>query len=346
MADRDATLEFPFDEQVPDPGHTLEVAPGVHWLRMPLQGSPDHINLWLLEDSDGWTAVDCGVTTPETIALWEQHFAFTLRGRPITRVLVTHFHSDHFGLAHWLCERWDAPLWMSQAEYLQGRLAQQPDGGNWGPLALAHLRRHGLADPELIERLVARAGNYTRMVPAIPPWFRRIVDGDAIPVGAIEWVCIAGYGHAPEHMALHARSSRLLIAGDMLLPRISANVGVSWIEPEGDPLTRFRQSIERFRGLPPDTMVLPSHGRPFRGIATRLDQMQAHHAQRLEAVLEACAEPMSATDLLPVLFHRRLAPSQVGLALNESLAHLNAQWHAGALRRECGEDGVYRFVAV
>src|SRR5450830_430217 len=280
-------LDYPFGETLPEPGHTLEVAPGVRWIRMALPFALNHINLWLLADEldgvKGWTVVDCCIASDDAKALWEQIFATQLEGRPILRVLVTHMHPDHVGLAHWLCERWNAPLWMSATDYYAARLGSQ---------------------------------------------------------------CTSGYGHAPEHIALHCPTLGLLLGGDMMLPRISTNVSVFDIEPESNPLKLFLDSVDRFATLPADTLTLPSHGKPFRGLQQRIRQLHEHHRDRLEEVLQACQEgPCCGADILPVMFKRPLDLHQTSFAMGEAVAHLHALWCQGLLRRALGADGIYRFSA-
>ncbi len=347
-------LQYPFGETLPAIGTTLEVAPGVRWLRMPLPFALDHINLWMLRDEidgrPGWTLVDCGITSDPTRAAWEQVFANELGGLPVLRVIVTHMHPDHVGLAHWLTERWSTPrhecrLWMSATDYNASRLASQSTTGVGGASAAQFMAQHGLADAESLEKIRGRSNYYASMVPQLPARFRRLMHGGTITAGGADWACHAGYGHAPEHISLHNVAAGVLISGDMVLPRISTNVSVVDLEPESNPLQLYLDSIERLRALPADTLVLPSHGRPFRGLHTRIDQLQAHHDERFAEVLAACAQaPQTAADLLPVLFKRKLDVHQTTFAMGESIAHLNALWLAGRLRRQVDGEGVHRFV--
>lgn len=343
-------LHYPFGDILPAPGDALEVAPGVKWIRMTLPFALDHINLWLLRDEidgrAGWSVVDCCITRDEAKAQWEQVFATQLQGLPILRVLVTHMHPDHIGLAHWLCERWNAPLWISATDYNAARVASHSTTGFGGEHAAAFFASHGMTDPESVEKIRARANYYPGMVPQVPASFRRMMDGDAITIGGRTWRCISGHGHAPEHIALHCEEAGVLISGDMLLPRISTNVSVYDIEPEADSLRLFLASIDKFKALPADTLVLPSHGKPFRGAHQRVRQLHDHHRERLDEVMQACSRaPQSAADVLPLLFKRQLDLHQTTFAMGESVAHLHALWHAGRLRRSRGADGVWRFAA-
>src|SRR5256714_13220411 len=345
-------LTYPLGDALPEPGRTLEIAPGVRWVRMALPFALDHINLCLLRDEidgrDGWTIVDCGITNDATRAAWEDVFARELGGLPVLRVIVTHMHPDHIGLAHWLTERWQCRLWISATDFNAATLASRSTTGFGGGSAALFMASHGLTDPEAIEKIKGRSNYYASMVPEVPARFRRLMDGDVIRVGPtdakVDWACIAGYGHAPEHMALHCPALGLLISGDMVLPRISTNVSVIDLEPEANPLPLYLASIERLSALPADTLVLPSHGKPFRGLHQRVAQLKAHHDERFAELLDACAGgPKSAADLLPVLFKRKLDLHQTTFAMGESIAHLNALWLAGKLTRALEGDGVYRF---
>jgi glyoxylase-like metal-dependent hydrolase (beta-lactamase superfamily II) len=343
-------LQYPFADALPEPGGSMEVAPGVRWLRMALPFQLNHINLWLLADEidgrKGWTVVDCCISRDESKALWEQIFATQLQGLPILRVIVTHMHPDHIGLAYWLCERWNAPLWISATDYGAARLASQSTTGFGGAAAADFFASHGLTDAESLEKIRARSNYYPGMVPDVPRRFRRMQDGDLIAIGGREWRCISGHGHAPEHIALYCDALHVLISGDMMLPRISTNVSVYDVEPESNPLKQFLDSIDKFGALPEDTLVLPSHGKPFRGLHERIRQLHEHHDERLAEVIEACGvRPQSAADVLPVLFKRALDLHQTTFAMGESVAHLHALWFEGRLKRLRGDDGVWRFGA-
>jgi glyoxylase-like metal-dependent hydrolase (beta-lactamase superfamily II) len=343
-------LSYPFGDTLPEIGRTLEVAPGVRWLRTKLPFALDHINLWLLRDRDdegreGWAIVDCGIANDATRAAWEQVFANELQGLPVLRVIVTHMHPDHIGLAHWLTERWGCRLWISATDWNAARMASQTTTGFGGAGAAAFMASHGLTDPAAVEKIKARSNYYASMVPQVPPAFRRLLQGDVLHVGGVAWQCIAGYGHAPEHISLHCESLGVMISGDMVLPRISTNVSVIDIEPEANPLPLYLDSIARLRTLPEDTLVLPSHGRPFRGLHERIAQLTQHHDERFADAMAACAQaPQTAASLLPVLFKRPLDLHQTTFAMGESIAHLHALWMDGRLRRRRDPDGVFRFV--
>ncbi|MBV9375367.1 MAG: MBL fold metallo-hydrolase [Alphaproteobacteria bacterium] len=335
-------LQFPVAAP-PRPGEALLIAPGVKWLRMPLPFALDHINLWLLEDGPGWTVVDTGYSMPRTKELWEQVFAEHLRGLPIIRVIVTHYHPDHIGLADWLTRRWQAPLWITEKEWLSARVMSQ-GAEDFGPLRRNFARRAGL-DEEASELFGERENSYRRGVPSVPAGFRRIADGMAIEVGGREWRVIVGEGHAPELACLYCAETRVLISGDQVLPRISPNISVQAHEPDGDPLALYLASLAKLRDtVPRDAFVLPSHNLPFFGLHTRIDTLAAHHRARCDEVIAACHVPKTCLDLVKVLFRRALDRHQMGFALGEALAHVNFLVHQRALDRVVGKDGVHCFI--
>jgi glyoxylase-like metal-dependent hydrolase (beta-lactamase superfamily II) len=347
-------LAYPLGARQPEWGRSLELAPGVRWLRMALPFALDHINLWLLRDNldgrEGWTVVDCCVDRPEARVQWESVIAQELQGLPVLRVMVTHMHPDHMGLAHWLCERWDAPLWISLSDFQTARLSASDQDPFGGRAAADFFRLHGIASQEVLDEVSARSNYYASMVPKVPTQYTRLMDQQRLRIGGRQWQCISGYGHAPEHMALFCGDAGLdtpvLISGDMVLPRISTNISVYQTEPEGNPLQLFLDSLDKFSSLPAQTLVLPSHGRPFVGLHERIAQLRSHHAERLAEVLQACDDQAcSAADIVPVMFKRALDVHQTTFALGEALAHQHLLWFQGRLRRSQHEDGVMRFRA-
>jgi glyoxylase-like metal-dependent hydrolase (beta-lactamase superfamily II) len=344
-AELEARLTYPIDG-LPALGEVKAIAPGVLWVRMGLPFALDHINLWLLEEADGWTMVDTGVGLPPTRDAWENIFAKHLGGKPIVRVLITHSHPDHVGNAGWVCEKFGALLWATLGEYFQSRILIHGMAGFDNDTQVAHFRRHGLA-ADLLATIERERGNYFKTLAPEPALsFVRFQDNDVLTLGGHKWRVIVGFGHAPEHASLYCEELKLLISGDMLLPRISTNVGVWPAEPLGNPLQMFLDSITRYLPLPADTMVLPSHGRIFVGIHERVKQLQDHHAERLDALRAALVDapvPVTAADVIPVLFTRKLDAHQTTFAIGESLAHLHLLMYAGEITRTVGNDHVVRF---
>ena len=338
----ESVLQYP-QTTLPAPGETFEISPGVHWLRMPLPFALDHINLWLLEDEGGWCIVDCGYGNDATRALWDKLFSGRIAGRPVTRVIVTHHHPDHAGNAAWLLARSGAQFWMSQTEYLAAHALHDDQAGFGFEKFVTLYTKNGLG-AEYLEKMQARRGSYRRGTPELPVSYRRLIDGQIHRIGKHSWRVISGYGHSPEHAALYCEESGVLISGDMVLPKISTNVSVQVIEPEGNPLALFLSSLERYVSLPADTLILPSHGLPFRGVRERIAQLQEHHRLRLNELHEACDTPKSAADVIATLFRRVLDTQQLFFAMGESMAHLHYLHAEGRLARIDGADGVIRYV--
>ncbi|MCX7962141.1 MAG: MBL fold metallo-hydrolase [Burkholderiales bacterium] len=316
---------------------------------MPLPFDLDHINLWLLDDArEGRSAlalVDTGLGNAETRALHEQAFAAASRGRALARLVVTHYHPDHAGCAAWLVERHGAELWMTRSEFLTVHAARNGAAGYSIEQQLSLFRAHGMGE-DAAQALRGRGNLYGKMVPAFPDSHRRVLEGEVLRIGGREWRAIVGYGHAPEHLSLYCEESNVLIAGDMLLPKISTNIAVRPVDPMSNPLQTFLDSIRRYRALPEDVLVLPSHGLPFRGAHARIAALEAHHAARLEALEAACRQaPRSAAEALDVLFPRRLDSNAIFFAMGEAIAHLNYLYYAGRVERRTGADGVVRFCA-
>ena len=334
-------IEHPWAEP-PGAVETLEVAPGIRWLRMPLPFQLDHINLWLLEDGEGWTAVDTGLALPPTRERWEQLFATRLEGRRITRVLVTHFHPDHIGNAAWLTERWGADLWCTQTEWLAAQYALRSRDDADLDRRVAYYRINGIAEDALV-KMRQRGNHYPSLVGGLPFHFMPIADGETVTIGGRPWRVLTARGHSPEHACFWSPDARVLISGDQVLPRITTNVSVWPERPRENPLHYYLDSLAKFRALDDAALVLPSHGLPFRGLHARLDALVQHHAARLTEAADALVEPRTGAELIPILFRRELDAHQLGFAIGETLAHLNFLEAEGRAARLVGADGVQRF---
>lgn len=341
-----AGLTFPHPDP-PAPGTIRPVAPGVFWLRMPLPFALDHINLWVLEDGDGWTLVDTGIATAETQALWDTLLQGPLAGRPVRRLICTHFHPDHMGLSGWLTERLDIPLWAPLAEWAFGRQLAAMDDDVFAALSQRLYTAAG-CDADLLGTAVRRGNPYRRRVVPHPAALRRIMGGQDLRIGGHDWRVVIGHGHSPEHAGLWCPHLRLLISGDQVLPRISPNVSVWPTEPEEDPLSLYLASLHHWRAtIDDDVLVLPSHGIPFRGLDARIEALLHHHDARLDETVAFCrAVPHTAIDLLPRLFQRALDEHQLFFALGETLAHLHHLERQGRITRETDDRGVVRYRAV
>jgi glyoxylase-like metal-dependent hydrolase (beta-lactamase superfamily II) len=338
-----AALRFPH-AAAPAPGSVQAIAPGVLWLRMPLPFALDHINLWLVEDGAGWAIVDTGINDAVTKELWERILAAPLLGgRPITRLICTHYHPDHIGLAGWLTERLGIELWATETEWRFGyeRSRSLEDGIH--PAISELYLRVGLPDaPHTLG--IARGSHYRTRVSPVPEHHRCLTDGMELAIGGRLWRVVIGRGHAPEHACLFCPELDLLIAGDQVLPKISPNVSLWPMDLDPDPLGSFLASLDTLRrAVPATSLILPSHNLPFYGLHTRLDQLRSHHRQRLLEIETACAEPRSAAEIVPLLFTRALDPHQLGFAVGETVAHLEYATNTGRLDRTERPDGVWLF---
>jgi glyoxylase-like metal-dependent hydrolase (beta-lactamase superfamily II) len=343
------SLSYPFPGP-PAVGEALEVAPGVLWIRMPLPFALSHINLWAIADGDadgeGWTLVDSGVQSPETVEAWRSVLAGPCGGRPVKRVLVTHMHPDHVGMAGWLARKFQCRLWMTRLEYLTCRVLVADTGREAPDEAVTFYRRAGW-DEDAIERYRTRFGGFGRNVHALPDSYRRVVDGESIRIGRHDWRIVVGNGHSPEHACLYSPALKVLVSGDQVLPRISSNVSVFPTEPDADPLGDWLASLAKLRAqVPDDVLVLPSHNEPFRGLHARLDALEAGHQRSLDRLRRLLAEgPCRAVDAFSALFARNIGADQMllGLATGESIAHLNHLLARGEAASELGDDGVLRY---
>lgn len=339
-------LQYPFDE-VPAHGSTTEILPGLHWLQMPLPMALDHINLYLIEDEEGWWIVDTGMSVGATRELWEQIFATALGDKPIVAVLCTHMHPDHIGMAGWLCEKWRVPLYMTRGEYFSGRAFSSMQKEDFSWTSSQHLRRSGFNEDQ-IEQYKQNFGGFGSIMTPMPGAFRRLHEGDTLSINGNRWHIVVGSGHSPEHACLYCESLNVLISGDQVIPRITSNVSVSGNEPEANPLKEWLESHEHFLAtLPDEALVLPAHNTPFYGLHERLRVLIEHHKEHLLALEQACVErEATALELLPVLFKRKLDPSHIGLALGECVAHLNYLHQRGQMSRTEDDEGRYRYRSI
>ncbi|MFN0306275.1 MAG: MBL fold metallo-hydrolase [Burkholderiales bacterium] len=344
MTDRSA-LVYPFDTP-PQSAEIRQVAPGIAWIRMPLPFALDHINLWMVDDGPGIAIIDTGIGNEVTRGFWDRVLEQHLQGRPVTRVLITHLHPDHAGNAGWLTERFKVPLTCSQGDYLMAHAWRDQSAGYQVDALVELFRHHGLDESSLTEIDATRGTAYRRAVPRFPDRYQRLIDGDAITIGGNRWRIIMGYGHAPEHASLYCAEQKVLISGDMILPRITTNVSVSAVSPDGNPLKRFIDSVKVLGLLPDDTLVLPSHGLPFYGLQLRARQLVDHHDARFAELEDACREPRIAAALIPTLFRRKLDAHGLFFAMGETLAHLNYLVEAGRMRRDDTSPKHTRYVTV
>ncbi len=334
-------LTYPWGRTThPAAGEPQQIAEGVYWARFAMPMSLDHINLWLLEDEDGWTVVDTCLSIPSARETWEELFQGFMQGKPVKRVICTHLHPDHVGLAGWLTERFDCTLWMSREEFLMCR-AMAADTGRPAPDVAIDFYKAAGYNEEQVERYRKKFGNFGRAISPLPDSFRRLVDRETITIGDRYWQVIVGSGHSPEHAALYCPALKLLISGDQVLPRITPNVSVFPTEPEGDPLKEWLRSSARIREiLPDDLLVLPAHEAPFHGLHVRMSQLIETHKRDLKSLFDHLSEPRRAVDCFPALFRRDIDAGSLGLATGETLAHLNCLLGRHRITRTTDAEGV------
>jgi glyoxylase-like metal-dependent hydrolase (beta-lactamase superfamily II) len=337
-------LHYPFGRWTPAGSDFFEVAPGIHWVRMGLPFGLDHINLWVLDAGDGWAIVDTGVGLPASKAAWEALFAGPMAGKPVTRVIVTHYHPDHLGMAGWLTRKWNVPLEITRTEYLLARTLMLDVRDTPPDEAIAFSVRAGWSEEQVAAMKAKAWGSFHKIISKMPAGFKRLQDGDVLTIGARQWQVVVGRGHAPEHACLV--SDGVMISGDQVLPRITSNVSVYPTEPYADPLGDWLASIDKLRAIPADVLVLPAHNEPFHGLHTRLDQLAADHHSKLEKLVTFCAEPRTAVDCFAALFRRPIGEADYGLATGETVAHLHWLEERGRVQRLSDASGVDRFLAV
>ncbi len=336
-------LDYPFGEEAPDVGETMQVAERVHWVRMPLPFSLKWINLWLIDDGDkGWTIVDTGMPMDDTKAAWRKIFDEKLDGRPVWRIIVTHMHPDHIGNAGWISRKFPgAELWISRLEYLTCRTLVADTGREAPEAGVEFYRRAGWSEEQL-DNYKARFGGFGRAVSRLPDSYRRLEDGDAFEMAGHDWQVVVGNGHSPEHACLVCPGLNVVISGDQLLPRISSNVSVFPTEPNADPLDDWLESCEKLKvALPDGILVLPAHNHPFRGAHERLQHLIDGHGialRRLKQRLEQA--PRRVIDVFPSVFGRKIEGDLVSMATGEAIAHLNCLIHRGEATVELDDDGV------
>ncbi len=341
-----SSLTFPFPDAPKTDGELIDVAPGIKWLRMPLPLALNHINLYLIRDNDGWIIVDTGVGTDTTRELWKKIVDEKLAGERITGVICTHYHYDHAGLAGWLTEWLRVPLYMSYGEYytLCVRAAETGDELPW---EYQEFFRHAGFPAEYLAEVMVYVRKSAMLMTRPPASFRRLRHGESMRIGDREWHLHVGEGHSPEHMLLHCPQDNLLVAGDQLLPRITSNVGIMPSEPEADQLAYWFTTLDNLARLPAETFVLPAHELPYYGLATRVEQLHAHHDQHFATIRKLCAkQALTAFETAVALYPTRKTRLDDLMAMGECLAHLTHLRNRGEIERMLGTDGIYRFLTV
>jgi glyoxylase-like metal-dependent hydrolase (beta-lactamase superfamily II) len=340
--DRDIEL---LTDTPPRPGELREITSGLYWARLPLPMRLNHVNLWFMREGAGWLVVDAGLDDKMCRDAWEALLAGPLQGLKLERIVLTHGHPDHVGLAGWLVERFDCSFAATRTEWLFANWRREAHGRSFSRQMRAFLTAHGCS-VDMVERFAQQETAIARGEQPVPEQFSRLRHAERHRFGERDFDVIVASGHADEHASFYARDGQVLIAGDQILQRITPVVGVFGTEPESDPLTEYLASLERFETLPRDTLVLPSHGLPFLGLHARLQQLRTHHQERLAELLEHMDEPRSTFKLASLIFDRAMQEGQGRFALAETLAHLHYGEKLGLARRITGADGRIKFVKI
>lgn len=339
-------LTFPIPV-APAPGTVTDIAAGIRWLRLPLPYRLDHVNIYLIRNEDGWTALDCGLGDDACKAAWDAALGGPLKGQRLRSLIVSHYHPDHVGLANWLCQRFDLELSMPRPEYLHTLLLQFAPADYGEEVYRPFYQRHGLS-AEATEIVLSRGHEYLKRTTGVPASYHRIKHGDTLAVGGRSFKVLTGGGHALEQATLYQPEERLFLAADQVIARISPNVSVHPMEPDLDALGIYLASLRAIReSVAPDVLVLPGHGLPFHGLHDRVEELIVHHANRCADIEAACREtPLSVAEIVPHLFTRPLDAHQTGFAFGEVLAHVNHMLGRGELRLETDAGGVDRYRTV
>lgn len=337
-------IKYPVPD-APEHGQAIEVATGVLWMRLPLPMALDHVNIYALDDGDGWTIIDTGFDSKKSRAIWETLLAGPLASKPVTRVVCTHHHPDHVGLAGWF-QAAGAELAMPRTGWLMARMLTLDEQPSYPSQSIEFYRKAGMDADMLAKRIAERPFNFVDCVHPMPLGFTRLQEGGTIQMGGRTWDIRMGDGHAPEHATFWSQSDNLVIAGDQMLPSISPNIGVYPTEPDADPLAEWLGACERLAPFARDEhLVLGGHKMPFTGLPKRMQQLIENHHGALKRLVVHIAEPKRAGDCFSVLFKREIGEGVYGLALVEALAHLNHLHQTGAATRTMGNDGAYWFQA-
>lgn len=341
--DASQTIRYPWG-QPPAPGEHIEIAEGILWIRLPLPMALDHVNVYALDDGDGWTLIDTGLSSKKTRAIWDTLMAGPLSGKPVNRVVVTHHHPDHVGNAGWFQSEHEAELVTSRTAWLFARMLTLDEQENWPEETLRFYRSAGMSADVLAKRMAERPFNFSDVVYPMPLGYTRVKQGDVIRIGGRDWDVHMGNGHAPEHVTLWSRDDNLVLSGDQILSSISSNLGVYATEPMADPVADWMESCERLSTLArPEQLVLGGHKLPFTGLPVRMRQLIENHHGALDRLLTELDRPKSASECFAALFKRQIGDGEYGLALVEAVAHLNHLYHIDAITRTRRADGAWEY---
>jgi glyoxylase-like metal-dependent hydrolase (beta-lactamase superfamily II) len=322
-------------------GELTDVVSGLYWVRLPVPLRLNHVNCWLLDNGPGWTLIDCGMDTDDIFEIWDKLWRGILRSRPLQNLTLTHYHIDHAGYASYLIKESKCAVRMPMAEWLSGWVTWHEREEGLSDHVKAFMKRNGASDDDVAAIVASqRPSKFLGFRP--PLEFSVIKDGDVVQMGQREWRVITAGGHSPEHASFYCEKDKILIAGDQVLSHITPSVIVPAARPDANPMKEYLDSLARFEVLPADTLVLPSHGLPFRNLHARLRQLREHHQARLDDMVSFVTERTTAFAIVQEVFPRVLHenPRQ---AFGEALAHLNMLASTGKLTRDVDASGAISF---
>ncbi len=306
-----------------------QVLPGILMFTLPVDYGIDHVNIYLIRDGEGWCLFDTGADCEAARALWLRALAGPLAAG-LTRIIVSHHHPDHLGLAVWLQERTGAPILMREEELAvawQTHVASASDRA----YCIDFMRRHGLA-PEAAQQVVGGVLQ-SNMACAVPERVEPLEAGQTLHIGDHAFDVLVLGGHSIAQICLYEPRLRLLLTGDQLLERITPNIGV-WPYGETDPLPRYLDSLRIIAGMEIEH-VLPAHHRVYHAGVERAHGLVAHHQRALRKFMARLgAGGMNATELSYAVYGAQGDPLHGYLAMGETLAHLLWLARSGYVRGE------------
>ena len=337
------TLEFPYSQK-PHDDNPVQIDEGILWFRLPLPMALDHVNVFAFEEENGWTIIDTGFYTKRCVEIWKNIISNHLNPKPVTRVIVTHYHPDHIGMAGWFRSKFNSEIQITQISWLLARMLVLDVQDQHTQESISYFQKAGLTKEKLEERKKTRPFNFADVVHKIPLGYTRISEGDLVSIGKRNWRVKIGNGHAPAHATFWSEDGSMCLGGDQFLPDITPNIGVYASEPDANPLKEWLESCHMFYEFANnETLVFPGHKAPFRGVKERICQLIEHHRSCLENLTSFVEQPRTVMDCFNILFGRRIPEREFGLATAEAYAHLNYLWKEDTINRKEAKGGFYNW---